>query len=477
MKQALQIFLKDVRGLQSQIVLLMALIACFVWVDLHTISNLVVAMEVILTAAVWFLIARAIHEEGLADDDEFWLTRPYERGSLLGAKVLMAVFVVAVPLFVADAAILATVSMSVADHLGGLALRQLYVSLWLIVPPFAISAVTRTAAQNVLTWIAMAAIAVLTWFPGLVGTNNDFRLENEKYALAIALVIAGVAAWLQFSFRRTMLTRVMVGAAILLPSPPFPESAALAIEQLRNSAPEQTSRISVNAAAQSVVEPPESGYQGSRRCVNVPVRVEGLPEGWRAAVLSQNDRFESAGRTWSSGWHQGASRTDALSVCQSGDLDSQPASLRTSIALAVYEPEKSIRIKATLDTFEAPGIGTCRFTPAMQKQYLLVCGAAVWAPPSGEVGIAGKISPSSPIAPVDFAWTPFGLLPGLSPIFRWGTLQMDEGRDHFDPKTGEMPSFGLRTLMNDGGEIEFRPVKRVAVLRREISVRELRFSN
>ncbi|HEY4089330.1 MAG TPA: hypothetical protein VGM43_25545, partial [Bryobacteraceae bacterium] len=409
MRQALHIFLKDVRGLQFQIVLLMALISCFAWLDTRLISNLVIALELILTTAVWFLIARAIHEDGLADDDEFWLTRPYARSSLLGAKVLMAIVVVAVPLFIADAAILATQSISVTDHLIELALRQLYVSLWLIVPPFAISAVTRTAAQNVVAWIAMAAIGVLTWFPGLVGIQNDFRLENEKYALAAALIIAGVAAWLQFSFRRTTLTRVMVAAAILLPSPPFPESAALAIEQLRNSEPQRTSRISVTAAAQSLVEPAESGYQGSRHCVHVPIRVAGVPDGWRAVVLSQDDRLESAAGTWSSGWHQGVSRPDSLSVCESGQPDSQPFSLRTSVALAVYEPEKPIRIKATFDTFEAPGIGTCRFVQTGQtdtKQYILGCATAVWLPPPGEAGVAGKESPSEPLAPSEFAWTP-----------------------------------------------------------------------
>jgi len=369
--------------------------------------------------------------------------------------------------------------MSVADHLVGLALRQLYVSLWLIVPPFAISAVTRTAAQNVLAWTAMAAIAVLTWFPGLVGTNNDFRLENEKYALAAALLIAAAAAWLQFSFRKTMLTRVMVAAAILLPSPPFPESAALAIEQLRNGEPDQTARISLTAAARSITGEAEAGYQGSRHCVHVPVRVDGVPSGWQIQVLSQNDRFESGAGTWSSGWHQGTSRPDSLSVCESEDLDSRPVSVHTSIALAVYEPEKPVRVRASFDTFEAPGIGTCRFVEATRnqatKQYMLSCGTAVWVPPYGAVGVAGKTSPSAIIAPAEFPWTPFGLLPGLSPVYRWATLEMDEGVDHFDLSKGIMPRFGLRSLIHDGGDIEFRPAKRVAVLRREISVRQVRF--
>ncbi|HVV44218.1 MAG TPA: hypothetical protein VHC72_03410, partial [Bryobacteraceae bacterium] len=102
---------------------------------------------------------------------------------------------------------------------------------------------------------------------------------------------------------------------------------------------------------------------------------------------------------------------------------------------------------------------------------------AVWLPPSGEVGVAGREYPSAPIATAELSWTPFGLLPGFSPVYRWATLQIDEGADHFDRVKGIMPRFGLRSLMKDGGEIEFRPMKRVAVLRREVSVREVRFSN
>jgi hypothetical protein len=326
----------------------------------------------------------------------------------------------------------------------------------------------------------MAAIALLTWFPGLLGTNNNFRLANEKYALTAALLIAGAAAWHQFSSRGTTLSRILVAVAILLPSPPFPESAALAIEQLRNSQPELTSQISLTAAAQRVNEV-ALGYQGSRHCVDVPVRVEGVPPGWRVEMLSQEDRFESGGGTWNSGWHQSASREDSLSVCEAGNGESGPVSVRTSVALAVYQPETPVRVRATLDPFDAPGIGTCRFMPVTQmqglKQYTLNCGTAVWVPQSGEVGVAGKTNPSAPLAPADFPWMPFGMLPGLSPVYRWTTLQMDEGADKFDLSKGIMPRSGLRSLIREGGEIEFRPAKRVAVLRREISVREIRFAN
>ena len=64
--------------------------------------------------------------------NQFWLTRPYERGSLLFAKILMAVLVVGVPLFMANCVILATQSLPVAGNLGGLVLRQLITAIWLM---------------------------------------------------------------------------------------------------------------------------------------------------------------------------------------------------------------------------------------------------------------------------------------------------------------------------------------------------------
>ena len=73
MKQALHIFLKDVRGYRIPIAVLMAAIAWFTvfearqGLQLGNPGDLGMVTEIVLAAAVWFLIARAVHEDALPD--------------------------------------------------------------------------------------------------------------------------------------------------------------------------------------------------------------------------------------------------------------------------------------------------------------------------------------------------------------------------------------------------------------------------
>ena len=55
----------------------------------------------------WFLlIVRVVHEEVLASDRQFWVTRPYEWKKLLAAKVLFLVVFVNLPLFIVQMVLL-----------------------------------------------------------------------------------------------------------------------------------------------------------------------------------------------------------------------------------------------------------------------------------------------------------------------------------------------------------------------------------
>ena len=146
MKQALHIFKKDVRRLWLLISILIVTIVLFALelnlrIGLRWTSNSLA--ELLVVPLIWFLISLAIHEESLPGENQFWLTRPYDRRSLLLAKIMMAVVVVALPLFIADCVILSERSFSVAGNFGGLILRQFVKAAWLIVPPFAVASVTR----------------------------------------------------------------------------------------------------------------------------------------------------------------------------------------------------------------------------------------------------------------------------------------------------------------------------------------------
>ena len=99
----------------------------------------------------------------------------------------------------------------------------------------------------------------------------------------------------------------------------------------------------------------------------------------------------------------------------------------------------------------------------------------MWLPPQGNVVVANDDTWSSAIARTEYAWAPFELLPGFSPVYKWITMPMDEGTKE-PPPFGEESRFGLTSMIRFGAEFEFRTTKQVAVVRREIAVSEVRFS-
>ena len=138
----------------------------------------------------------------------------------------------------------------------------------------------------------------------------------------------------------------------------------------------------------------------------------------------------------------------------------KPLSVRVAVALAIFAEEAPIRVKATFEPFDVPGMGRCQFRTYFRSvNYVMSCMAPVWFPPQGEVAIQGLESPIT--RGEEYAWTPMHLLPGLSPVYKWITLPMNNQ---------------IRETIALGGEIEFRPEKQIALLERVVTVPEARFS-
>lgn len=474
MKQALHIFLKDVRRLWLQIAALMLAIAYFADLDARLPAGNVVngistvTIEFIVAAMVWFLIARAVHEESPTGEDQFWLTRPYERGSLLLSKVMMVVCVVGVPLFVADGAILSVQSLPVAGNLGGLVLRQFITAAWLIVPPLTIASVTRSLTEDAMVWVAAIAIAVAGYFPGT--SVPDFRAVSEKYPIIIAVALLLAALSRQYFTRGTRVSRALIAAAVLLPVLPFPQTFALAIEGLRNDP--ATSGISLAAKLESFVGPQPTGYRPfDDHCAQIALSAAGAQPGWRLALLSQQDKFTAAGQTASMAWRPAGGSFDnstpgIINACLNSSAlkglgADEPLTVRVSVVIAVFGEDPPITRKATLQPFEVPGIGKCRFEdyPGIHD-YALSCAAPLWFPKRGRVEVGSVDEWSSGISTAPYPWTPFDLLPGMSPVYKWITLPLDHQ---------------IRDAIAMGGPLQFRPETRIALLRREITVSGVRF--
>jgi hypothetical protein len=260
--------------------------------------------------------------------------------------------------------------------------------------------------------------------------------------------------------------------AVLLPLLPFPMPAALAIEGLQNDP--ATSGISLVADSESIAEQPRAGTV-YMHCAPLPVSVKGVQPGWRLTVLGQEDAFTAGGKTrsverGSTGWlparfdFEGGSGIVDVCLNASGlkDLGTGPLAMHTSIALAVLAEDPPVRIKATLSPFSVPGIGTCQFQLGIdfRRNYELACKAPVWFPRQGRV-IAGPLDSWSPvISTPPYPWAPMNLLPGMSPVYKWVTLLLD---------------MQIREAIANGGEIEFKTATPIAILRRELTAKEVRF--
>src|SRR5581483_756959 len=133
MRQALHILKKDIRYLWIEIAVTMLAMGMFVvtasqsaqrWSSPLPQTVASFSMNLLLPFAWWTLIVRAIHAETLTGDRQFWPTRPYRWRSLLLAKALFFVLFVNLPLFVAQAIVVAAHGFSPAAELSGLLWSQ-----------------------------------------------------------------------------------------------------------------------------------------------------------------------------------------------------------------------------------------------------------------------------------------------------------------------------------------------------------------
>jgi hypothetical protein len=139
----------------------------------------------------------------------------------------------------------------------------------------------------------------------------------------------------------------------------------------------------------------------------------------------------------------------------------QPLTLHSSIGLAVFAEDAPISVTATPEPFDVPGIGKCQFRlAALSDKDFLACASPVWFPRQGRVSIAHQEHTDSPISFERDSWMPFNLLPGMSPVYKWATLPFE---------------YQIREAIARHEQIEFQPETRIAVIRREITVKEVRF--
>jgi hypothetical protein len=382
MKQALHIFRKDVRYLRWELGVMLLLMGMFVYTQIHPdegrrLNRAMIVM--LLQSCFWaFLCARLIQAETIPGDRQFWLTRPYEWRSLLGAKLLFVVAFISMPLLVCDAVILAWEGFSVAANLAGLLWSVMLATVGLLMTLCAFATLTRGLAQWMVGLIVTigAVLGLAEIGKGNVWGGVEWMRDHGDIAI-LFIAASAILIW-QYKYRRTAAAIVMMAAG-LIASWLYASygSSALALEvQMRLSKP-KADPSAIRVAFQPSAEHRSAGQEayvriGGRDAISLalPMEVAGLRQGedvmtdetelsvetedGHAQDLDQS--IASSLQRWPSGYRQILNVDRTVYEKAKG----RPVRLKLTLFLTLLGNPVSKTIQLDADAVPVVGVGLCR---------------------------------------------------------------------------------------------------------------------
>jgi hypothetical protein len=344
MKQILHIFRKDTRHFWPEILASLLITALctlhipMLWrsIRLAYFLNIVHTLQVLVPLSWWLLIARAVHDETLVGDEQFWITRPYEWKKLLAAKFLFVAAWIGVPYLLTQSYLLSEAGFAPQTYVPGL-LANLLVASALLLLLLAIATVTANFARMTLTLLGVLATVIAVSF--FSNTGHGYQTTNpyhNHFFFPLILGLCAIAITMQYATRRVWLSRtillvlpILVGISILayrsqpLVDRAYPQPSAA-------SAPVMVATLVVDPHWQSHVR----SWQGDD-FVGLRLEYSGIADGY--ALSPDNFKFTltaADGYQWTSPW-QSLNDTDTF----------LPGTRRTGLDLklspAVYDRFKS----------------------------------------------------------------------------------------------------------------------------------------
>ena len=395
MRQLIHIFRKDVRRLWLALAIALALQTLFTVFEIRPqrqsgfIANQITPetlVDFLLPLAWWYLIATLVHEEALAGDRQFWVTRPYSWKSLLAAKVAVVVVFVNLAVLIGDCFILTAQGFSVGQLWQGVLWRQIPFTLWLLLPPLALGSLTRNLGQVVVAILLIVLRMVAASLP----LENAIPAGSTPVAwvgAAIdALVMLGVLAavsFIQYRYRRTLPARALFAAFVIFPGLPIPMRWQLDWHARLRPPPVDTSAVRIGFDATRVRRMPLNRVPRLNQVtVAIPVAAIGVPEGLELVSTFGNLRI--AGHTISEGASierdpRGYWETIRVPVNVYRSVENRPSTMRiTAVLTAVRHSE--FRLPLETGPVRVPGIGICESVRQGMEFLYMYCRWALRPP-------------------------------------------------------------------------------------------------
>ena len=477
MDQIIHIFRKDTRRHWREIALSLAILVAFAWHEPsqwmpqrlaeHPLRAIFSGWLTPMVLIGWFLlIVRVVHEEVLAGDRQFWVTRPYEWKKLLAAKVLFLVVFVNVPLLIVQTFLLSRAGFAPTRYLTGLLYLQLLWVLTLILPLITLATVTSSLGQAVsvglgilLGMIGLAALSSVDAIRRLSVANWVPVWLPSAINVSAYVVVVLVLVW-QYARRRTQQSRLLLIAAaavvLVVPAPPdsFPAS-----KYPQPSAGQQQ-------PVQFAFDPVRPKMEGTRPEKNkvrirIPLLVSAIAQSSAVNIDGTMMEIEApAGMQWNSGWFRSSAFlssarpvTDIWFSVDSAFFDqikSISANVHISFALAALPPKETRQITTAAGEFAVPGGALCaieregyaglRCRSPLTTPFLLVSTLAdeTTCPPAED---EKATPPGTVFSAMNGNWTRTRAELGISPVLvsslelRHGSRTRDDLQAHLCPGT------------------------------------------
>lgn len=243
MNQALHILRKDLYYLRVEVAVFVLLCAVFRW------------SEPLIPLAAVLLIARAVHADAIPGDHQFWLTRPYNRRSLIAAKLLFVALCIFLPISIAQLIVAHEAGFALTEAIPALLLSQSLLFVFVGLPVVALAALT----SGIVPFIVIALILALIYTSGIA--TIGFSLSGYAGSvpgpvewirqIAVALPVAAITIVLlvrQYRWRATASSRIIGIASLSLAALLFvfiPASFALKAQSWFSKQPDLASPVTV----------------------------------------------------------------------------------------------------------------------------------------------------------------------------------------------------------------------------------------
>lgn len=377
MKQISALFWKDVRHLRPEIGAYIAVLIAFSLAAPQArpgrnpmgLSILVTLLHLLIAVAWFVLIARAVQEDRLVGEQQFWITRPYRWTSLLAAKLLFIAVCVFLPFVLMQWALLLGTGLNPFAEKAGMALLLHRLVLNLLLPFLVAASVTETlsAALMLIIAIIVSWAGILAFLPSGNGTVTSPPYAVELFSTLFGALMLGILIY-QYARRKTLHSRaaILLTLALFLLMIAGYDSAGFGgpIQALiRNHYPVKDSpRLVFAASAPSEDNDADMVVLKNQVEIKLPVHLEGLAPDTKFLNLNVHITLDDAGKQYNLPWEQAAVSEDSIAFLLPKDVDERFAGTPAKLHLELAAEELHLaRMESIVvaSRFAGPMHGSC----------------------------------------------------------------------------------------------------------------------